>query len=95
MSDKEKERRRAQRAKKNFFLQFRKFGTTSSWSTAILRDVSEGGVSFSAAGREFNTEDKLDIRISTFLREQPICLIGRIVGIDGKKVGVFASRTPE
>ena len=77
------EKRRFKRAKKSLYVQFRPFEATDSWIGATIQDISEGGMCI-IARREFAIGDILEIKINTFLRPQPIGVLGEVVGCAGK-----------
>jgi hypothetical protein len=82
----EKERRSSERIKKTLHAQCHAYNTTESWSSIILQDMSEVGLSF-LAREEIPIDRMLEIRISTFLRSKPISIIGKVVGCERRPVG--------
>ena len=76
------EKRRFERVKKSLYVQFRPFETTDSWISATIQDIGEAGMSITT-GQEFAIGNVLEIKINTFLRSQPIGVLGRVVGCAG------------
>ena len=82
----EKEKRRFKRIKKTLYVQCYPYETTASWISAIVKDISEAGISI-ATGKGFAIDEALEIRISTFLRSQPINVLGKVVSCEEKGSG--------
>lgn len=60
-------------------MQCRPYDSTNIWSSVIIQDISEGGMSF-LAKRGFQVEEQLEIKVVTFIRRQPILIVGKVVG---------------
>ena len=75
----EKEKRRAERIKKTLHMQCHPCNTTDPWISVILQDMSEVGLSLFAR-KEILIGQMLEIRVSTFVRMEPISIIGKVIG---------------
>ncbi|MFH1678934.1 MAG: PilZ domain-containing protein [Candidatus Omnitrophota bacterium] len=82
----DKERRRFKRIKRNLFVQCRPFDTTAIWSSVIIKDISESGISF-LADKEFMVGETLEIKLVTFIKKEPLALIGEVVARDKNVIG--------
>ena len=82
----EKEKRRFKRVKRTLHMQCHPYKTTEPWSSIILQDMSEVGLSFFAR-QEIPIGQMLEIRITTFIRSQPISIIGEVIDCERKSVG--------
>jgi hypothetical protein len=80
MPDKEREeRRRYKRIKKNLYVQCGPWNAAGVWSSVVLKDISTSGLSF-LASKEFAVDEVLEVRVTTFMRPQPISLVCRVLG---------------
>jgi len=61
----------------------RPFDTTAPWVSATVQDISKGGVSISTM-KEFAKDEILEIKFKTFLKPQPIYVLGRVVSCNEK-----------
>ncbi|MGD9015079.1 MAG: PilZ domain-containing protein [Candidatus Omnitrophota bacterium] len=79
MPEKEdKERRKFKRIKKNLYVQCGPWNAAGIWSSVVLQDISQAGLSFTTK-KEFPIDEILEIRMTTFMRRHPISLKGRVV----------------
>jgi len=84
MPDKEKEeRRRYKRIRKNLYVQCGPWNAAGIWSSVILQDISKSGLSF-LVNKEFAVDEVLEVRVTTFIRPQPISLICKVLGCNRK-----------
>ena len=72
------EKRRFQRIEKGIYVMCHIYEDSNSpWISAIARDLSEGGISI-AAEKGFVAKDILEIKITTFLGHQQLCILGEV-----------------
>ena len=74
----ERERRLFKRVKRNLYVQCHLVNSPTPWVSATVRDISKAGVSISITKR-LNPSDILEMRMVTFLRSQPIQVLGKVV----------------
>jgi hypothetical protein len=87
MPEQKKDKRRYRRVKKTLHVQCHLHNTTEPWSSAIVQDIGEAGISIATKER-FAADEVLEIRITTLLRRQrPISVLGKVVGCREKKTG--------
>ena len=75
---KDKERRRFERIKKNLHVQCGPWNTIGIWSSVVMQDISETGMSF-LGNKRFKVDGLLEIRITTFIKRGPISIKGTVV----------------
>jgi len=80
---KKKERRQFARVKKTLYVMYHPYGTTAPWNSATVQDIGEAGMSISTVN-EFAIGEVLEIKITTFLKPQPIILLGKVVCCEGR-----------
>ena len=79
MKDKyENERRKVPRIKRRIYVQCCPCDRTDSWASVTVQDISQGGMSF-VSKKEFLAGESARLRVSTFLRNQPVELTANIV----------------
>lgn len=81
----EKEKRRFNRVQKTLYVQCRQQARDVTWSSATIQDISESGISIVAA-RAFTAGDVLETRITTFLKPQPISVLGKVVSCEEERI---------
>ncbi|MBU0549589.1 MAG: PilZ domain-containing protein [Candidatus Omnitrophica bacterium] len=83
---KEQERRREDRIEKTLFIQCRRFNTGDTWSSVTIQDVSLSGMRF-VAEIKIPIEEILEIKFNTFLKKEPILIIGKVVASEQRQKG--------
>ena len=79
----EKERRRSKRVRKALYVQCHVYDTDTPWASAIVQDISEAGISISTT-KEFSIDATLEIKVSTFMRTQPVSVVGKVLSCEKK-----------
>lgn len=80
-----KERRHFKRIKKSLHIQCHPHETALPWSSAIIRDISEAGMSISTI-KKFASGEVLELKITTFLQSHPICVLGKVLSCEEKRI---------
>jgi hypothetical protein len=82
----ERERRRFKRIKKTLYLQCHPHETALPWSSVIIQDISEAGMSISSM-KKFVVGGVLELKFTTFLQPDPICVLGKVLTCEEKGIG--------